>query len=190
LFSSRIPAARCALALIALALAIAIVGLGGDVALAAGIQWIGQKTASDCGRAVLASLASRRGQDAERIYSRIPDPADQARGYSITEMQRLGARIGVGLSLRAPSGVVITGECSMSPAVSAYFARLSRSVAAGHPVVVPIASGGAGHYLLLVGTNGEGFSVLDPGSPGLRTMSSSALASATCGFGYVALEAR
>jgi hypothetical protein len=159
-------------------------------ALAAGVPWIGQKTASDCGRAVLASLAARRGGDAERIYSRIPDPADRARGYSVTEMRRIGAQIGVGLSLRAPSGVVIAGECSPSATVSAYFVGLSRSVAAGHPVVVPVSSGGAGHYLLLVAKAGDGFSVLDPAAPGLRAMSATALASAMCGFGYVALEAR
>lgn len=159
-------------------------------AVSAAVPWIGQKTSSDCGRAVLASLAARRGGDVEKIYNRIPDPADQMRGYSIPEMQRVGARVGVSLSMRAPAGVVIAGECSATPAVSAYFARLARSVASGHPVVVPVASGGAGHYLLLVGASGDGFSVLDPAAPGLRTMSAATLASLMCGFGYVALEAR
>jgi hypothetical protein len=188
-FSFSIRTAPRAIVLIAAALASAVAFSPAPV-LAAAVPWIGQKTPSDCGRAVLASLAARRGGDPESIYRRIPDPADQTRGYSVTEMQRVGARVGVRLSLRAPSGVVIAGECSRSPAVSAYFARLSRSVAAGHPVVVPVASGGAGHYLVLVATSGDGFSVLDPGTPGLRTMSASALASAMCGFGYVALEAR
>jgi hypothetical protein len=152
--------------------------------------WFGQKSISDCGRAVLTSLAARRGGNPEQIYKRIPEPVDQARGYSVPEMQRAGARVGVSLSVRAPSGVVIAGECRPTPAVSAYFARLSHSVASGHPVVVPITTGGAGHYLLLVGTSGTSFSVLDPASPGARTMDTSTLASAMCGFGYVALEAR
>jgi hypothetical protein len=175
---------------LAIGVVIAAVSFCANSARAASVPWIAQKTASDCGRAVLASLAARRGGDIEKIYSRIPDPADGFRGYSVTEMRRVGAGIGVGLSLRAPSGVVIAGECSPNPAVSVYFARLSRSVASGHPVIVPVSSGGLGHYLLLVGVAGDGFSVLDPASPGLRTMSVPALASVMCGFGYVALEAR
>jgi hypothetical protein len=159
-------------------------------AAAASIPWFGQKTNSDCGRAVLTSLAARRGGNAEHIYSRIPAPADQLRGYSVPEMRRAGARVGVSLAVRAPSGVVIAGECKPTPAISAYFGRLARSVASGHPVVIPVTSGGAGHYLLLAAASGTSFSVLDPASPGVRTMDTSALASAMCGFGYVALEAR
>ena len=174
---------------------IAILALG----VAAGVRparaavrlpWIGQKTASDCGRAVLASLAARRGGSAEAIYARIPDPADPSRGYSIAEMRRLGSRIGVGLSVRAPGGVTIIGDCAERPAVTAHFASLARTVSAGRPVVVPVSSGfGAGHYLILVGASGGQFTVHDPASSGLRGMSTAELARAMCGYGYVALAA-
>ena len=181
--------ARCALALMGAALAFAV-GVATVPALAGvAVPWIGQKAATDCGRAVLASLAARRGGDPEQYYSRIPEPQDMARGYSIPEMQRHGANVGVRLSLRAPAGVVITGQCAPTPAVSDYFQRLARSVAAGRPVVVPVATMSSGHYLVLVDASGDSFSVLDPATPGLRSMSAAELASAMCGFGYVTLEA-
>ena len=157
-------------------------------AASARVPWIGQKNASDCGRAVLASLAARRGGSVESIYARIPNPADPARGYSVGEMRRLASRLGVGLSLRAPGGITIAGECSERPAVTAHFAALARTVASGRPVVVPVSSGfGAGHYLILVGAGGGQFAVHDPASPGLRSMSAGELARLTCGFGYIAL---
>jgi ABC-type bacteriocin/lantibiotic exporter with double-glycine peptidase domain len=182
--------ARCALAFLGAALAAAI-AMGSAPALAQiSVPWIAQKNATDCGRAVLASLAARRGGNPEKFYSRIPEPADLARGYSVPEMQRHGARLNVRLALRAPAGVVITGQCAPTPAVSDYFKRLARSVSAGRPVVVPVTTFSNGHYLVLVGASGDSFTVLDPARPGLRSMSTAALASAMCGFGYVALEAR
>lgn len=156
---------------------------------AAAVPWVGQKSASDCGRAVLVALAARRGGNPEAIYRRIPDPADGVRGYSISEMRRLGARVGVGLSTMAPAGVGIAGDCSPRPAVTAYFARLKARVAAGHPVVVPVGGFVFGHYLILVGASGDGFTYLDPASPGRNTMSAAQLGSQMCGFGYVALAA-
>jgi Papain-like cysteine protease AvrRpt2 len=156
---------------------------------AAAVPWVGQKSANDCGRAVLAALAARRGANPEAAYRRIPDPADAFRGYSIPEMRRLGARVGVGLSTMAPAGVGIAGDCSPRPAVAAYFARLKARVAAGHPVVVPVGGFAAGHYLILVGASGDGFTYLDPASPGRGSMSTADLSSRMCGFGYVALAA-
>ena len=154
------------------------------------VPWIGQKSASDCGRAVLASLAARRGGSAEAIYARIPDPADPSRGYSIAEMRRLGSKIGVGLTVRAPGGITIAGDCSERPAVTAHLASLARTVAAGRPVVVPVSSGfGSGHYLILVGAKGGDFTVHDPASSGLRNMSAAELARVMCRYGYVALAA-
>jgi hypothetical protein len=150
------------------------------------VPWIGQKTSTDCGRAVLASLKARRGGSPERHYASIRDPKDTANGYSISEMQRLG-----GLSVRSPAGIVIRGDCAERPAVTAHFAALRQIVGNGRPVVVPVSSGfGSGHYLILVGASGEGFRVHDPASPGLRSMSSSELARLMCGFGYVALVGR
>ena len=79
-------------------------------------------------------------------------------------------------------------ECSARPAVSAHFARLTGLISAGRPVVVPIAnSSGAGHYLVLVVEDREGFTVLDPASPGLRWVSGSDLTASMCAFGCVAL---
>lgn len=156
---------------------------------AANVPWVGQKSASDCGRAVLVSLAARRGGGPDAIYGRIPDPADGFRGYSIPEMRRLGARVGVHLSTMAPAGVGITGDCSPRPTVTAYFGRLRSRVAAGHPVVVPVGGFVAGHYLILVGASGDEFTYLDPASPGRSTMSTAQLSSQMCGFGYVALAA-
>jgi hypothetical protein len=164
--------------------------LAATVALAAAnVPWVGQKSASDCGRAVLVSLAARRGGNPDAIYARIPDPADGFRGYSIPEMRRLGVRVGVSLSTMAPAGVGITGDCSPRPAVTTYFTRLKARVAAGHPVVVPVGGFVAGHYLILVGARGDGFTYLDPASPGHNTMSTAQLGSQMCGFGYVALAA-
>ena len=82
------------------------------------IPWIGQKSAADCGRAVLAALAARRGGNAEAAYAKLPDPPDPVNGYSISDMRRFGARVGVGLSLRAPGGIVIAGDCAPRPAVA------------------------------------------------------------------------
>ena len=154
------------------------------------IPWIGQKSATDCGRAVLAALAARRGGNAEATYRKLPDPPDPVNGYSVTDMRRFGARVGVGLSLRAPGGVVIAGDCAPRPAVAAHMASLARMVSAGRPVVVPVSSGFAsGHYLILVGASGAGFTAHDPASPGLREISTDQLASSMCAYGYVALAA-
>jgi hypothetical protein len=155
------------------------------------LPWIRQKTVSECGRAVLASLAARRGGDVEQFYRQLPEPPDRARGYSILEMQRFGANIGVNLTVVAPAGVVIAGECSPRPAVTAHFSRLASLVFTANPVVVPIASGvRAGHYLVLVGARSNGFILHDPASPGLLRMETSELAALMCDFGYVALVNR
>ena len=181
------------LARLPVVVAVLAVLLGADAfAAAISVPWIGQKTAVECGRAVLASLAARGGRgDPEAIYRRLPSPPDAARGYSVTDMQKFGQRVGVSLSLKAPAGLVIAGECSARPAVAAHFRALSASIAAGHPVVVPVSMGGrVGHYLVLVDANDEGFTALDPASPGLRRMTEKALAARMCGYGYVALVAR
>jgi len=155
------------------------------------LPWIGQKRATECGRAVLASLAARRGGDPEAYYARLPKPPDEAQGYSVADMQRFGAQIGVDLTLAAPRGLVIAGECTPRPAVSEHFKRLAKLVAAGEPVVVPVASGPeSGHYLVLVGAENGAFTLLDPAAPGLRRLTTAALAPLMCPFGYVALVSR
>jgi ABC-type bacteriocin/lantibiotic exporter with double-glycine peptidase domain len=155
------------------------------------VPWIKQKNKTECGRAVLASLAARLCGDTEAYYARLPAPPDQARGYSVPEMKRFGASVGVELTVQAPAGIVIAGECSPRPPVTAHFSRLAELVAAGKPIVVPVTSGvSAGHYLVLVGAQSDGFIVLDPGSPGLRLMATADLASLMCDFGYVALVSR
>jgi hypothetical protein len=155
------------------------------------VPWIKQKTATECGRAALASLAARHGGNIEAFYQELPAPPDPVRGYSVPEMQRFGARVGVELTVHAPAGIVITGECSPRPAVTAHFARLADFIAAGRPVVVPVARGfGAGHYLVLVGAESGSFTALDPASPSLRRIGTSELAGYMCGFGYVALVSR
>jgi ABC-type bacteriocin/lantibiotic exporter with double-glycine peptidase domain len=168
-----------------------VLALGAPLARAEiAVPWIAQKSASDCGRAVLASLAARRGRNIEAVYRSIRDPADALRGYSLSEMRSLGARLGVGLSVRAPGGVVITGDCSPRPAVTAHFSRIARAVANGRPYVVPIGGFGSGHYLILVGARGDQFTYLDPASPGRHTIGAAELAGRMCGFGYLALEVR
>ena len=171
-------------------LALLSMALGAPVARAENaVPWIGQKTASDCGRAVLASLAARRGRNAEAVYRSIRDPADVMRGYSLTEMRRLAAQLGIGLSPRAPAGVVNTGDCTPRPAVAAHLARLARAVAAGRLYVVPV-SFGLGHYVILVGAGTDQFMYRDPAAPGTHSMSTAELASRMCAFGYLALEVR
>jgi len=155
------------------------------------LPFIQQKEAADCGRAALASLAARRGGDVEQHYRRLPAPPDRVRGYSVAEMRRFGAKVGVTLSLEAPKGLTIAGECSPRPPVAAHFKRLAQLVAAGSPVVVPVTVRfGAGHYLILVGAQGDAFTAHDPGSPGLKQLTTSELSARMCDYGYVALRAR
>jgi hypothetical protein len=102
------------------------------------LPWIKQKTVTECGRAVLASIAARNGGDVESFYRQLPVPSDQMRGYSIRQMQKLAAKIGVDLSLMQPEGITIAGECSERPGLAAYFSQLENLIDAGHPVIVPI----------------------------------------------------
>lgn len=154
------------------------------------VPWIAQKTPSECGRAVLASLAARRGGNIEQHYARLPTPPDNLRGYSVSEMRRFASRVGVKLRPHSPAGIVIAGECSPRPPVTAHFERLARAVRAGTPVVVPVSIGaGAGHYLVLVGEEGGAFTALDPAAPGLRRIGVADLAARMCDYGYIALLA-
>jgi hypothetical protein len=91
------------------------------------LPWIKQKTATECGRAVLASVAARHGGDVETFYSRLPAPPDRRRGYSILQLQKFGARIGVNLSLIEPEGITIAGECSERLSLASYFSKLGKS---------------------------------------------------------------
>jgi hypothetical protein len=160
----------------------------GALARTISVPWIAQKTASDCGRAVLASLAARHGGSAEAHYRKLPEPPDRARGYSIREMQRFGSRVGVALEISAPAGLVIAGECSPRAPVQAHMKRLSEIVGKGRPVVVPISQAfGPGHYLVLVGAADGNFTALDPASPNLRQLNATDLAARMCAYGYVAL---
>lgn len=155
------------------------------------VPWIAQATPYDCGRAVLASLAARRGGNITAIYRQIPPPADTVNGYSIREMLRLGARFGALLTLRAPRGVVVTGDCAPSAASRAHLASLARTVAAGRPVVVPVSQGfSAGHYLILVGASSGQFTVHDPASSGLSVIDAETLDQRMCQFGRIALIAQ
>ena len=167
-----------------------LIGTLAPAVAAIAVPYIRQKDSSDCGRAVLASLAARRGGDVEQHYRKLPPPPDQA-GYSVTEMRRFGARVGVSLSLEIPRGLVIAGQCSSRPPVTAHFSRLKQIVSGGSPVVVPVSTRfGGGHYLILVGAQGDSFTAHDPGSPGLKQYSASELQGRMCDYGYVALRAR
>ena len=112
------------------------------------LPWIKRKTATECGRAVLASVAARHGGDVETFYSRLPAPPDRRRGYSILQLQKFGARIGVNLSLIEPEGVTIAGECSERQSLASYFSKLENLVAAGRPVIVPIGDASAADITL------------------------------------------
>jgi ABC-type bacteriocin/lantibiotic exporter with double-glycine peptidase domain len=152
------------------------------------LPWIKQKTVTECGRAVLASVAARHGGDAEAFYRQPPTPPDRRRGYSILQMQKFAAKIGVNLSLIQPEGITIAGECSERPALKTYFSRLEHLVDAGHGVIVPIGdSARQGHYLVLVGVTDGNFTALDPSTPERKKISSGELRSMMCGFGYLAL---
>jgi hypothetical protein len=62
---ARMIARRALLPLIAATLLLSVVGGdAGEIAL----PWIKQKTATECGRAVLASVAARHGGDVEEYY--------------------------------------------------------------------------------------------------------------------------
>jgi ABC-type bacteriocin/lantibiotic exporter with double-glycine peptidase domain len=152
------------------------------------LPWIKQKTETECGRAVLASVAARHGGEAETFYRQLPAPPDRRRGYSILQLQKFGAKIGVDLSLIQPEGITIAGECSERPALKAYFSRLEKLIDAGHAVIVPIGNAASrGHYLVLVGVKDGNFTALDPSTPERKKISATELRSMMCGFGYVAL---
>jgi ABC-type bacteriocin/lantibiotic exporter with double-glycine peptidase domain len=176
---------RAFLPLIAAILLSSVVGgHAGEIVL----PWIKQKTATECGRAVLASVAARHGGDVEKYYRELPAPPDRSRGYSILDVKKFGADVGVNLSVLQPDGITIAGECSERPAVTAYFSKLTGIVGAGHPVIVATGdSSSRGHYLVLVGARSGKFSALDPSTPERTTMSLRSLRSMMCGFGYVAL---
>ena len=164
--------------------------VGAALAATINVPWIRQKTSSECGRAALASLAARRGGNIEQLYARLPAPAS-ASGYSIADMRRFGARVGVSLSVTAPAGIVIAGECSPRPPVTAHMKRLAAIVSGGTPVVVPVSNWfSPGHYYVLVGSDRSGFTALDPASPGLKQFSAADLAKRMCDYGYLALVAR
>jgi ABC-type bacteriocin/lantibiotic exporter with double-glycine peptidase domain len=152
------------------------------------LPWIKQKTATECGRAVLASVAARHGGDVETFYSRLPAPPDRRRGYSILQLQKFGARIGVNLSLIEPEGITIAGECSERLSLASYFSKLENLVAAGRPVIVPIGDASSrGHYLVLVGATDGNFIALDPSTPERKKINARELQLMMCGFGYAAL---
>jgi len=158
-------------------------GLAGEIAL----PWIKQKTATECGRAVLASVAARHGGNVAMFYRQLPAPPDPRRGYSILELQKFAATVGVNLSLMQPQ-VAIAGECSERPGLAGYFSQLETLVDAGHPVIIPTGDAArSGHYLVLVGVKDGSFTALDPSTPDPKTISSRELRAMMCGFGYVAL---
>jgi ABC-type bacteriocin/lantibiotic exporter with double-glycine peptidase domain len=179
---------RVFLPLIAATLLSSVVGgHTGEIAL----PWIKQKTATECGRAVLASVAAQHGGDVEEYYRELPAPPDRLRGYSILEVKKFGANVGVDLSVLQPDGITIAGECSERPAVAAYFSKLTDIVGAGHPVIVATGdSSSRGHYLILVGARAGKFTALDPSTPERTTINPRSLRLMMCGFGYVALAAQ
>jgi hypothetical protein len=153
--------------------------------------WIRQKTDTDCGRAALASLiAGLRGGNVNEIYSRIRAPRNRSTGYAIEELisaaADLNERTRVKLNRESPESVVILGKCSPYPD---YFRHLHKIVADGSPVIVPTKpKGQPNHYLLLIGSDGKHFTVLDPAEPGKETMSSDRLSRVMCPLGYQALS--
>jgi len=152
------------------------------------LPWIKQKTETECGRAVLASIAARHGGDAAAFYRQLPAPPDRRRGYSIPQMKTFGANIGVDLSLIQPEGVTIAGDCSQRPALKTYFSRLENLVDTGHAVIVPTGNAASrGHYLVLVGVNDGNYTALDPSTPERKKITANELRSMMCGFGYLGL---
>ena len=104
-------------------------GHAGDIR----VPWIKQKTATECGRAVLASVAARHGGDAEKYYRELPAPPDRSRGFSILDVKNFGTNVGVDLSILQPDGITIAGECwsgrpwlPISPNWRIWSARASR----------------------------------------------------------------
>lgn len=180
----------CRVSIAALSMAIWLGSFGAAHARVS-LPWVLQKTPTDCGRAVLASLASRNGGNIEDIYRRIPDPLDAARGYSVSEIMGLSRTHGMSMSLLAPKGAWTAGRCTKSIELNAYLSRISQKVAAGLPVIVPIANDQtAGHYLILVGFEDGRFTVHDPAKPELRQIVSDELADLMCHFAYLGLEVR
>ncbi len=110
-------------------------------------------------------------------------------GYSVSEMKRVGALIGVRLKELRPGGVVIEGICPPNPKVLAHFADLAGKVRCGSPIVVPVTvSPSAGHYLILIGATDDTFTAVDPAAPGPRIFTAAQLRARMCDFNLIALE--
>jgi ABC-type bacteriocin/lantibiotic exporter with double-glycine peptidase domain len=102
-------------------MSVLLLSLGAAFAEQIALPWIKQKTETECGRAVLASVAARHGGNPETFYRQLPAPPDRRRGYSILQLQQFGAKIGVHLSLIQPDGITIAGECSERPVLKTFF---------------------------------------------------------------------
>lgn len=158
-------------------------GHAGEIVL----PWIKQKTATECGRAVLASIAARHGGDVEKYYRELPVPPDRLRGYSILDVKKFGANVGVKLSVLQPDHNY-RGRVLRTAGGDCLFLQTDGYSRAGHPVIVATGdSSSRGHYLVLVGARADKFIALDPSTPERTTMSLRSLRLMMCGFGYVAL---
>lgn len=127
----------------------------------------------------------------ERIYLRIPDPADRAHGYSLQELLSNAKSLDVVLvpvQPVPPSGILVKGDCGTHDFVDQFFDRLGEDLNAGHAVIVPTRRGRAtAHYYLLYAKTDAGFIALDPAQSGKLTLPRAELRKLMCSFGYIAL---
>jgi ABC-type bacteriocin/lantibiotic exporter with double-glycine peptidase domain len=172
-------------------LAVAMLMLFGSVSASEGISlpWLKQKTASDCGRAVLASLATRDG-DAGQTYQKIPEPKHRD-GYSLEELVVHAKSLNLKLSPIMPSTILAgcSAQTRNSRAVKAHFAKVSETLRNGRPVLILRRTETQfGHYVILTGTREDRFVVHDPAEDGPTEISFPSLADQTCASGYLALR--
>ncbi len=197
LFYAALTASRPQVFVALILVGAVMAALSGHAALAATgsrFTWIGQKTATDCGRAILASvIAGLHSVDAESAYRSIrPGPSRPDIGFSVDELIARAAslhpeHLRVEMTLVAPQGVTILGSRKKCSPHSEYYKNLAAVAEAGHPIIVRRSGAGPAHYLLIVGHAGGEFSLQDPSRRGIEKMSVTRLNALMCASDYLAL---
>jgi len=176
--------AHKAAALVCMIVALTVEAHAGNAALI-DLPWIAQKSSTECGRAVLASLGARYRQDVERAYQHLKEVKPGHLGYNMDELEAEGQKLGLHLKDTPPTQSNPKALCSINPRTEQYFNNLANHISSGRPVVIVISlASGAAHYVILTGFQSDYFIVHDPLSPDRTFINRADLAIAMCRSGY------
>lgn len=155
------------------------------------LPWMQQKTDADCGRAVLASVAARKGGNPEKMYRKISfAPELDASGYSVDRMEIVSKSVNVRLKRHMVAPWKSESGCNVTSTVTKHFEEIRRIISSGRPVIVPVIRDSAPHYVALIGFNSEVFYTHDPAFEGQHPVPVDKLRDEMCHFAFLALEVR